>query len=137
MKIQDKMKKIEKRCSFRVVIVVNDVAEQSVKDMEYNAQNYIKDDIEMNNLYIEDIIKIEEDNCEHNNTITNECSDCNENELYDLHLRPVLNSIVDTYVGGVNNNLTDLIYDIHEGEADLTDELVEKIEQETLRRLSI
>ena len=53
------MKK-DKRCSFRVVIVVNDVAEQSVKDMEYNAQNYIKDDIEMNNLYIEDIIKIEE-----------------------------------------------------------------------------
>ena len=130
------MKK-DKRCSFRVVIVVNDVAEQSVKDMEYNAQNYIKDDIEMNNLYIEDIIKIEEDNCEHNNTITNECSDCNENELYDLLLRPVLNSIVDTYVGGVNNNLTDLIYDIHEGEADLTDELVEKIEQEILRRLSI
>ena len=130
------MKK-DKRCSFRVVIVVNDVAEQSVKDMEYNAQNYIKDDIEMNNLYIEDIIKIEEDNCEHNNTITNECSDCNENELYDLLLRPVLNSIVDTYVGGVNNNLTDLIYDIHEGEADLTDELVEKIEQDILRRLSL
>ena len=78
-----------------------------------------------------------DDVCEHNNTITNECSDCNENELYDLLLRPVLNSIVDTYVGGVNNNLTDLIYDIHEGEADLTDELVEKIEQETLRRLSI
>ena len=123
------MKK-DKRCSFRVVIVVNDVAEQSVKDMEYNAQNYIKDDIEMNNLYIEDIIKIEEDNCEHNNTITNECSDCNENELYDLLLRPVLNSIVDTYVGGVNNNLTDLIYDIHEGEVDLTDELVEEMEKD-------
>ena len=130
------MKK-DKRCSFRVVIVVNDVAEQSVKDMEYNAQNYIKDDIEMNNLYIEDIIKIEEDNCEHNNTITNECSDCNENELYDLLLRPVLNSIVDTYVGGVNNNLTDLIYDIHEGEVDLTDELVEEMEKDILRRLSL
>ena len=49
------MKK-DKRCSFRVVIVVNDVAEQSVKDMEYNALNYIKDDIDMNNLYFEDII---------------------------------------------------------------------------------
>ena len=130
------MKK-DKRCSFRVVIVVNDVAEQSVKDMEYNAQSYIKDDIEDDNLYIEDIIKIEEDNCEHNNTITNECSDCNENELYDLLLRPVLNSIVDTYVGGVNNNLTDLIYDIHEGEVDLTDELVEEMEKDILRRLSL
>ena len=53
------MKEIEKRCSFRVVIVVNDVAEQSVKDMEYNAQSYIKDDIEDDNLYIEDIIKID------------------------------------------------------------------------------
>ena len=130
------MKK-DKRCSFRVVIVVNDVADQSVKDMQYNAQGYIIDDIQSDNLYIEDIIKIEEDNCEHNNTITNECSDCNENELYDLLLRPVLNSIVDTYVGGVNNNLTDLIYDIHEGEVDLTDELVEEMEKDILRRLSL
>ena len=52
------MKK-DKRCSFRVVIVVNDVAEQSVKDMEYNAQGYIQDDIINDNLYIEDIIKID------------------------------------------------------------------------------
>jgi hypothetical protein len=78
-----------------------------------------------------------DDVCEHNNTITSECSDCNEQELYDLLLRPVLNSIVDTYVGGCNNNLTDLIYDVHEGEADLTDELVEKIEADILRRLSL
>ncbi len=49
----------DKRCSFRVVIVVNDVAEQSVKDMQLNAQGYIKDDIENDNLYIEDIIKID------------------------------------------------------------------------------
>jgi len=52
----------DKRCSFRVVIVVNDVAEQSVKDMQYNAQGYIKDDIENDNLYIEDIIKIDVNN---------------------------------------------------------------------------
>tara|TARA_Y100001937_G_C7043336_1_gene295666 strand:+ start:748 stop:939 length:192 start_codon:yes stop_codon:yes gene_type:complete len=55
---KEKMNK-DKRCSFRVVIVVNDVAEQSVKDMQYNAQGYIKDDIENDNLYIEDIIKID------------------------------------------------------------------------------
>ena len=54
------MKKIEKRCSFRVVIVINDVADQSVKDMQYNAQGYIIDDIQSDNLYIEDIIKIGE-----------------------------------------------------------------------------
>jgi hypothetical protein len=52
----------DKRCSFRVVIVVNDVAKQSVKDMQLNAQNYIKDDIENDNLYIEDIIKIDDNN---------------------------------------------------------------------------
>ena len=51
----------EKRCSFRVVIVLNDLPNQSERDMEYNAEEYIKDDIEMNNLYIEDIIKIEEE----------------------------------------------------------------------------
>ena len=50
----------EKRCSYRVVICINDLPNQSVEDMKLNAQNYIKDDIEMDNLYIEDIIKIEE-----------------------------------------------------------------------------
>ena len=50
----------EKRCSFRIVIVINDLPNQSEKDMEYNAEGYIKDDIEMDNLYIEDIQKIKE-----------------------------------------------------------------------------
>ncbi len=50
----------EKRCSYRVVICINDLPNQSVEDMQLNAQGYIKDDIEMDNLYIEDIIKIEE-----------------------------------------------------------------------------
>ena len=50
----------EKRCSYRVVIHINDLPNQSVEDMMLNAQDYIKDDIEMDNLYIEDIIKIEE-----------------------------------------------------------------------------
>ena len=53
------MKK-EKRCSYRIVININDLPNQSVEDMQLNAQNYILDDIEMDNLYIEDIIKIEE-----------------------------------------------------------------------------
>ena len=50
----------EKRCSYRVVIVINDLPNQSEEDMEYNAQGYIEDDIEMDNLYIEDIQKIKE-----------------------------------------------------------------------------
>jgi hypothetical protein len=78
-----------------------------------------------------------DDTCKHNNTITNNCSDCDDNELYDLLLKPVLNSIIDNYIGGSNNNLTDLIYSIHEGEADLTDEIVEKMEQDILKRLTL
>ena len=31
--------------------------------------------------YLDDVL--EDDVCEHNNTITNECSDCNEGELKD------------------------------------------------------
>ena len=58
MKGNNKMQ--EKRCSYKVVIHINDLPNQSVEDMQLNAQQYIKDDIEMNNLYIEDIIKIEE-----------------------------------------------------------------------------
>ena len=51
----------DKRCSFKVVLIIRDVAEQSVKDMEFNAESYIKDDIKWNELYIEDIIKIKEE----------------------------------------------------------------------------
>ena len=54
----DKMK--EKRCSYRVVICINDLPNQSIEDMQLNAQEYIKDDIEMDNLYIEHIEKIDE-----------------------------------------------------------------------------
>ena len=53
------MKK-EKRCNYRIVININDLPNQSVEDMQLNAQNYILDDIEMDNLYIEDIEKIDE-----------------------------------------------------------------------------
>ena len=39
---------------FRVSIIL-EVSEQSVEDMTHNAQNYIKEEIEDNHLYIEDI----------------------------------------------------------------------------------
>ena len=50
----------EKRCNYRIVININDLPNQSVEDMQLNAQNYILDDIEMDNLYIEEIQKIDE-----------------------------------------------------------------------------
>ena len=93
--------------------------------------------IKINKTYL-DMLENNEDNiCEHNNTITNNCSNCDDNELYDLLLKPVLNAIIDDYVGDSYNNLTDLIYCVHEGEADLTNEIVEKMEQDILKRLSL
>ena len=50
----------EKRCSYRVVVCINDLPIQSVEDMEHNAEQYIKDDIDSGNLYIEDIQLIED-----------------------------------------------------------------------------
>jgi len=44
---------------FKISIIV-EVEDQSVEDMEYNAQQFIKDDLEDNALYIEDIEEIEE-----------------------------------------------------------------------------
>ena len=49
-----------KRCNYRIVIHISDLPNQSVKDMELNAQSYIYDDIINENLYIEDIEKINE-----------------------------------------------------------------------------
>ena len=46
--------KIEKTTKFKITIIL-EVAEQSVEDMTYNANSYIKEEIEDNNLYIEDI----------------------------------------------------------------------------------
>ena len=99
---------------------------------DYQGDEYYLEDWTMQNDYF-----LEDNICKHNNTITNNCSDCNDDELYDLLLKPVLNSIINDYVGGSNNNLTDLIYSIHEGEVDLTDGIVEKMEQDILKRLTL
>ena len=45
---------------FKITIIV-EVENQSVEDMKHNAQGYIKDDIEDNALYIEDIEEIKGD----------------------------------------------------------------------------
>ena len=50
----------EKTCSFRVVLIIRDVQDQTVEDMQLNAESYIKDDIECNGLYIEEIELIKE-----------------------------------------------------------------------------
>ena len=56
--------------------------------------------------YLDDVV----DNiCEHNNTITNECSECNEDELLDYENRSIDDGRTDTLIGGV---LTYLLPDI-------------------------
>ena len=52
--------KADKRCDYIVVISIHDLPMQSVEDMELNAEQYIKDDIDSGHLYIEDIQLIEE-----------------------------------------------------------------------------
>lgn len=78
---------------------------------------------------------IYDNECEHNNTITNECSDCNEQELFDDMVDYTLYEIKDMLVGGSNNVLSDIIesYQKHGGFQD--NELMNKVETEILRRL--
>ena len=73
--------------------------------------------------------------CEHNNTITNECSDCNEQELFDLFLKDTLKGIRNI-LWNTNNNVSDVIDDLFVGDVDYNDELAEKLEREILRRLT-
>lgn len=49
---------------FKITIIL-DVEEQEIEDMKYNVQNYIKEDIEDDCLYIEYIETIEEEEIEY------------------------------------------------------------------------
>ena len=73
--------------------------------------------------------------CKHNNTITNECSDCNEQELFDVFLKNTLKGIRNI-LWNTNNNVSDVIDDLFVGDIDYNDELAEKLEKEILRRLT-
>jgi len=76
-------------------------------------------------------------NCKHNNTITNQCSDCNEQELFDDILDYTLYEIRDMLVGGSNNVLSDIVesYQKHSGFQD--NKLMNKVEKEVMSRLSL
>ena len=77
-----------------------------------------------------------DDVCEHNNTITNECSDCNENELYDSILRDSLCKIMDLLTD-VHNVIPELIDEYgEENNCNPSDEIKEKVEDEIYRRLN-
>ena len=76
-------------------------------------------------------------NCKHNNTITNECSDCNDQELYDDMLDYALTEIKNMLVGGSYNVLSDIVesYQKHGGFQD--NKLMNKVETEVMRRLTL
>ena len=74
--------------------------------------------------------------CEHNNTITNECSDCNEQELFDVFLKHTLKGIRDILWNGTNNNVSDIIDDLFVGDVDYNEKLADKLQSEILRRLN-
>ena len=73
--------------------------------------------------------------CEHNNTITNECSDCNEQELFDDILEHTLTGIMDLLTD-THNVVPDIIDDYQKHGGMQTDDIKIKVEQEIYRRLN-
>ena len=73
--------------------------------------------------------------CEHNNTITNECSDCNEQELFDDILEHTLTGIMDLLTD-THNVVPDIIDDYQKHGGMQTDDIKIKVEKEIYRRLN-
>ena len=74
--------------------------------------------------------------CKHNNTITNECSDCNERELFDDMLDYTLSEIKDILVYGSTNVLSEIVESYtFNVPINMNDELISKVEREIMRRL--
>ena len=72
--------------------------------------------------------------CKHNNTITNECSDCNEQELFDDILDYTLSEVYNMLIG-THNMITDIIDDYQKHNGMISDEIKNKVEKEILNRL--
>jgi hypothetical protein len=78
---------------------------------------------------------LESNVCKHNNTITNECSDCNEQELFDNILEHTLTGIMDLLTD-THNVIPDIIDDYQKHGGMQTDDIKIKVEQEVYRRLN-
>ena len=83
--------------------------------------------------YLDDVL--EDDVCEHNNTITNECSDCNERELFDDILEHTLTGIMDLLTD-THNVVPDIIDDYQKHGGMQSDDIKIKVEEEIYRRLN-
>jgi|TARA_R110002020_G_scaffold32815_1_gene100484 hypothetical protein len=73
--------------------------------------------------------------CEHDVTITNECSDCNEQELFDNMLDFTLSEIYNLLIG-TNNVVTDIIDDYQKHSGMLSDDIKNRVEKEVMLRLT-
>ena len=81
--------------------------------------------------------------CKHGNTITNECSDCNEQELKDAE-QELFDDILDYTLSEIrdmlfesHNLLTDIIDDYQKHGGMQSNDIKNKVEREVLKRLSI
>ena len=76
------------------------------------------------------------DECEHNNTITNECSDCNEQELIDGHHKRVLRESLIEVSNICCDVLGDIVYEHCEGYKDFIEIVEENVTEEIYNRLN-
>ena len=92
-------------------------------------------DAEIEDWMLTDDYNITSNVCEHNNTITNECSDCNEQELYDDILKHTLTGIMNLLTD-THNVIPDIIDDYQKHGGMQTDLIKVKVEKEIYRRLN-
>ena len=76
------------------------------------------------------------DVCKHGNTLNNECSDCNEQELFDDILDYTLSQVRDMLFES-HNLLTDIIDDYQKHGGMQSNDIKNKVEREVLKRLRI
>ena len=93
------------------------------------------EDAEIEAWMLTDDYFVESNVCEHNNTITNECSDCNEQELFDDILEHTLTGIMDLLTD-THNVVPDIIDDYQKHGGMQTDLIKIKVEKEIYRRLN-
>ena len=94
-----------------------------------------KGDAEIEAWMLTDDYNVTSNVCEHNNTITNECSDCNEQELFDDMLDYALKEIMDLLTE-TNNVVSDIIDDYQAYSGMQSDDIKIKVEKEIYRRLN-
>ena len=74
--------------------------------------------------------------CAHNNTITNECSDCNEQELIDEHHKRVLRESLREVSNICCDVLGDIVYKHCKGYKDFIEIVEENVIEEIYNRLN-